>query len=303
MPSRRHLAAVTAAAGVALAGVAGCGGSSAAAGGPVRVVAAENVWGNITAQIGGKDVHVTSIIRTPNTDPHTYQSDVQDAAAVSSAALVIENGLGYDSFVDSIVKTGSSGPRRVLSVQRTLAVTGENPNPHLWYWTSRLPRVAAAIAHDLAAIDPAHAASYRTGAQRFDRSLRPLLATIATIRHRYAGTRISYTERVPGYLVQAAGLVLGTPASFSQAIEDGNDPSPQDAARFDADITAHRVKVLLYNSQVVDPQTTHIKALATEAGVPVVGVSETLPPSYPTFQAWQLAQDRALLDALSRSSS
>jgi zinc/manganese transport system substrate-binding protein len=121
---------------------------------------------------------------------------------------------------------------------------------------------------------------------------------ISTIRSRYAGTRIAYTERVPGYLVQAAGLTLGTPASFSQAIEDGTDPSPQDTATFDRDVTDHKVKVLLYNSQVVDSQTTAIKALALAAHIPVVGVSETMPPQYSSFQAWQLAQDRALLEAL-----
>jgi zinc/manganese transport system substrate-binding protein len=121
---------------------------------------------------------------------------------------------------------------------------------------------------------------------------------ITTIRHRYAGTPIGYTERVPGYLVQAAGLRLGTPAGFSQAVEDGTDPSPQDAQTFDADITDHRVKVLLYNSQVVDAQTTAVKQRASAAHVLVVGMSETLPPSYPSFQAWQLAQDDALLAAL-----
>ncbi|HVW79354.1 MAG TPA: zinc ABC transporter substrate-binding protein [Mycobacteriales bacterium] len=284
--------------------VAGCGsaGPSGSGGyggtGRIDVVAAENFWGNIAQQIGGRHVQVTSIISDPNTDPHVYQSDPQDAAEISNAQLVIENGLGYDDFIDKILATGGRPGRRVLSVQKVLDITGSNPNPHVWYWTARLPQVAAAIAAQLSAIDPKDAGDFTAGAKRFDASLRPLVAIIAEIKKKYAGTEISYTERVPGYLVQAAGLVLGTPASFSLAIEDGNDPSPQDTETFDADITGHKVKVLLYNSQVVDAQTTKIKQLATSAGIPIVGVSETLPPSYSDFQAWQLAQDRELLQAL-----
>lgn len=290
---------VVAVAAATAALTAGCGsGTLPTTSGVVRVVAAENFWGDIAKQIGGAHVEVTSIISDPNTDPHLYESDPRSAAAVGNAQLVIDNGLGYDDFIDRILATGGRSGRRVLSVANALGVTGANPNPHLWYWTSRLPQVAASIAAQLSAIDPAYRAAYRSGAERFDVSLKPLLATIATIKRKYAGTKIAYTERVPGYLVDAAGLVLGTPASFSQAIEDGNDPSPQDAATFDSDITSHRVDVLLYNSQVVDEQTSKIKELATTAGIPVVGVSETLPPTFPDLQAWQLHQDRALLSAL-----
>jgi zinc/manganese transport system substrate-binding protein len=283
-----------------LAAVAGCSSSpvSSGPGGRIEVVAAENFWGDIAAQIGGSHVTVSSIISDPNTDPHIYQSDPRDAALVSNAQLVIENGLGYDDFINSILATGGRSGRHVLTVANAFDITGSNPNPHVWYWTARLPHAAAAIAAALSSIDPAHRAVYVAGARRFDATLKPLLATIAQIKTKYAGTKIAYTERVPGYLVDAAGLVLGTPASFSQAIEDGNDPSPADTEAFDADITSHEVKVLLYNAQVIDAQTTQIKQLATRAGIPIVGVTETLPPSYSDFQAWQLAQDRALLRAL-----
>lgn len=281
--------------GVVTSGCA-AGGVPVHPAGRVDVVAAESVWGDIAQQIGGRHVEVTSILRDANTDPHLYQSEPRDAAAVSNAALVIENGMGYDSFVDRLLATGARGARRVLSVQRTLHVSG-NGNPHLWYWTSRLPQVAAAIADELSAVDPAHAAAYRAGAGRFAASLAPVLDVIATIRQRYAGTPIAYTERVPGYLVQAAGLTLGTPPTFSQALENGNEPSPRDTAAFDTAITRHRVAALLYNPQVADAPTTRIRQLARRAGVPVVSMSETLPAGR-SFQSWQLGQDRALLRAL-----
>jgi zinc/manganese transport system substrate-binding protein len=295
-PAIRGAALLTAVA----AGLCACTGGSPtpASGGRVSVVAGENTWGDIARQIGGSHVSVTSIITNPNTDPHVYESDPRSAAQIDNAQVVIVNGAGYDDFMTKSLASDSRAARKVISVQHVLGATGNNVNPHFWYWTARLPAVAAAIRNQLSAVDPKDASVFAAGARRFDRSLAPLLRVIARIKHSYAGTPIAYTERVPGYLVQAAGLTLGTPASFSQAVEDGTDPSPQDAQTFNTDITDHRVKVLLYNSQVVDAQTTAVKRLATTAHLPVVGMSETLPPSYPTFQAWQLAQDNALLSAL-----
>jgi zinc/manganese transport system substrate-binding protein len=282
------------------AGLCACTGGSPkpASGGRVSVVAGENTWGDIARQIGGSHVSVTSIITNPNTDPHIYESDPRNAAQIDNAQVVIVNGAGYDDFMTKSLASDSRAARKVITVQDVLGATGNNVNPHFWYWTSRLPRVAAAIRDQLSAVDPKDATAFAAGARRFDRSLAPLLQVIARTKHSYAGTPVAYTERVPGYLVQAAGLTLGTPASFSQAVEDGTDPSPQDTQAFDADITGHRVKLLLYNSQVVDAQTTAVKRLATTAHLPVVGMSETLPPSYPTFQTWQLAQDNALFSAL-----
>jgi zinc/manganese transport system substrate-binding protein len=272
--------------------------SGAPVAGLVRVVAAENFWGDIAAQIGGSHVAVTSIITDPNVDPHTHESNPRDAAALSSAQLVIENGLGYDDFIDKLLSASHTPGRTVLSIQQVLAIGGSNPNPHVWYDTAQLPAVAQAIRNALATADPADAATFAANAKTFDDSLAPLLSTIAHIKTSYAGTRIAYTERVPGYLVAAAGLVVGSPAGFAQSIEDGNDPSPRDTAVFDAAITGHQVKVLLYNSQVTDAQTDKIKQRAQKAGIPTVGVAETIPKADASFQAWQLRQDNELLAAL-----
>jgi zinc/manganese transport system substrate-binding protein len=269
------------------------GGSSS----PIAVVAGENFWGDITSQIGGAHVKVTSIISDPNTDPHEYETDPKDAAAVSGARLVIENGAGYDDFLADEVKT-AGGSKQVLNIQTLVGATGSDPNPHLWYSPDYVRTAAEAIEKQLAADDPADAGTFHTNLAAFLAAYQPYLDTIAQIKATYAGTAISYTERVPGYLVDAAGLRLGTPAAFSQAVEDGTDPTPADTAAFNADIAGHKVKALLYNAQVTDSQTTKIRATATAAGVPVVGMSETVPAHYSTFQAWQIAQAKALLAAL-----
>lgn len=279
--------------------LAGCGAPGSGSG-PVQVVAGENFWGDIASQIGGSHVKVTSVISNPDDDPHEYESSSRNAIAVATSRLVIENGLGYDDFMGKLVDSSGAHPK-VIDVADVLGVGGDDPNPHLWYDTARLPEVAAAIASDLSALDPKHKDVFEANAQAFDRSLQPLLATIARIKGRYAGAKVAYTERVPGYLVEAAGLELGIPASFSQAVEDGSDPSPRDTVAFDDAIKSRAVKVLLYNAQVTDTQTTQIKQLAASSGVPIVGVTETMPPSYQHFQDWQLAQDRDLLTALQKA--
>lgn len=293
----RSLPIALLAAVLALPTLAACGTAPASVSGKVQVVAGENFWGDVVSQIGGSHVKVTSIISDPNTDPHQYESSDKNAIAIAAAGLVVENGAGYDDFLPKLVAS-SGGHPDVLEVAKVLGVTGTDPNPHLWYETAALPKVATAIADRLGTLDPAHKATYSANAAAFSASLKPIDDVIARMRQKYAGTPIAYTERLPGYLTDAAGLRLGVPVGFPQAVEAGTDPSPKDTLAFDDAIKTKAVKVLLYNAQVTDTQTNEIKALAATAGVPVVGVTETMPPSYHRFQDWQLAQAQALLTAL-----
>lgn len=267
---------------------------------PIGVVAGENFWGNIASQIGGDRVTVKSIISDPDADPHEYESDAADAAALSSASLVIENGIGYDDFMSKLLSAQPKSGRVVLSVQKILNVTGTAPNPHIWYDTARIPTVAHAIEQQLATISPADASTFAANEQTFDAALKPIDATVAQIKAKYAGTKIAYTERVPGYLTTAAGLKLGMPTGFTEAVEQGNDPSPADNVAFENAIKTKAVKVLLYNGQVTDAETTKIKQLANTAGVPVVGVTETIPPTDHDYQSWQLRQAKEILAALGK---
>jgi zinc/manganese transport system substrate-binding protein len=178
-------------------------------------------------------------------------------------------------------------------------VHGRDANPHLWYDLPRLPRIARAIAGGLRRADPRHAAAYRAGLARFVRSLGPLNEAAAAVRARYAGRPVAYTEPVPGYLLDALGLRNLAPSSFTRAIENGTEPPPAAVNAMDDLVRGHRVLVILYNSQAVSPITKRIRDAATQAGVSVVGVTETL-PAHRTFQQWQLAQLRALRDALAR---
>ncbi len=274
------------------------GAVSSSSGTKVGVVAGENFWGDIAQQIGGDHVTVKSIISDPDADPHEYESDAADAAALASAKLVIENGFGYDDFMSKLLEASPADGREVVSVQKVLNITGASPNPHVWYDTARIPEVAKVIQQELSKADPANAKTYAANAQKFDDSLQPIEDTIAAIKSKYAGAKIAYTERVPGYLTDAAGLTLGTPKAFNEAVEQGEDPSPAANVAFQNAIKNKTVKVLLYNGQVTDEETANIKKLANDAGVPVVGVTETIPKTDKDYQSWQLRQAKEILTAL-----
>jgi zinc/manganese transport system substrate-binding protein len=278
-------------------GVAGCG--SAHGGSTLDVVASTNVYGEITARIGGARVSVTSVLSDPNADPHLFEPGTQNGLAVAEAKVVIQNGAGYDDFMGRLESASPSRSRIVVTIAEVLGVRGRDANPHLWYDVPRLPRIAGAIAAGLEQADATHAGAYRAGLDRFVKSLRPLDKEVRRIRTRYTGRPIAYTEPVPGYLVAALGLRNLAPASFTRAIQNGSEPPAEAVAAMNALIADHKVDVLLYNSQAVSPITARVRAAAQQAGIPVVGVTETLPPHL-TFQQWQLAQVRSLQRALAR---
>jgi zinc/manganese transport system substrate-binding protein len=275
-----------------------CGGSTRAAG-TLDVVATENTYGNIAAQIGGPHVSVTSILTSPSADPHLFEAGTATGLAVATAQVVLQNGLGYDAFMTTLENASPSKSRVVVTMADVLGVHGKDANPHLWYDVPRLDRIAAAIAAAFTRAGPSQAVAYHRGLHRFEHSLVPIQREVATIRTRFHGAPVAYTEPVPGYLVAAAGLRNLAPDSFTRPIEEGTEPSPSAVATMNALVAQHKIRVLLYNAQAVSPITAQLRAAAQKAGIPVVPVTETL-PSTVDFQQWQLAQARALAAALAK---
>jgi zinc/manganese transport system substrate-binding protein len=280
-----------------VATLVGCGGRKSSS--KLPVVASTNVYGDIARQIGGSNVSVTSVLSDPNADPHLFEPGTANGLAVSKARVVIQNGLDYDSFMSRLERSAPSDNRTVVTISDVLGIHGQDANPHLWYDVPALPRIAAAIEQALAKANAAHASEYQSGLRSFVASLAPLQAAVAKIRATHAGVPVAYTEPVPGYLIEAAGLRDLSLSSFTHPIEAGSEPSASAVSAMTSLATQHRIKVLLYNNQAVSPITKRVNAAAKAAGVPVVGVAETLPAGL-TFQAWQLGQARALLQALGR---
>jgi zinc/manganese transport system substrate-binding protein len=266
--------------------------------GTITAIGAENEYASVIAQIGGKYVTVSAIDSNPNTDPHEFEASASDAAEVAAAQLIVQNGVGYDAYMNRIESGSPNSARKVIVVQDLLGLPANTPNPHLWYSPGTMPVVAKAIATDLARLQPAHAAYFRANEAKFDASLKPWFTALAQFKAAYQGIPVAVTEPVGDYMLQAAGADIMTPFGLQADIMNGVDPSPQYVSLETNLITQHKVKVLLYNQQVTDALTSTFLAAAHRAGVPVVGVYETMPvPGY-TYQTWMLAEVNALRKAV-----
>ena len=310
-PSGRYLIAALATLAIGI-GLAACGSSSpsnaAAAttgggGNPIHVVAAENEYGSVASQIGGRYVSVQSIESNPATDPHTYEVSPGVAQEVSAGQVLIQNGVGYDDWMTKIADASPNSSRLTINVQHLLGLPDSTPNPHLWYAPTTMPKVAAEMAADFARLGPAHAAYFTANVAKFDASLKPWLAAIVAFKAKYAGTAVATTEPVADYMLQAIGAVNMTPFSFQADIMNGTDPSPQGISAENALFSQHRVKVFVHNQQVTDALTESFVTAAKKAGIPVVGVYETMPTPGYSYQSWMLAEVQAIQKAVAEKLS
>lgn len=299
-----RLAAVLAAAVL----LAGCGSTvNAGSGGRILAVGAENEYANVISQIGGRYVDAVAIESNPNTDPHTFEASPSVAATVGSARLVVQNGVGYDGYMEKIEAaaggTGSDSSRKVIDVQKLLGLPDSTPNPHLWYKPQTMPALAKALVADLSAIAPAHAAYFKANAQRFENSLQPWLGALRAFRLRHPGVMVATTEPVGDYMLEAAGVRNLTPFSLQADIMNGTDPSPQDVTFQNGLFSGRKVKAFVYNQQVTDSLTESFLSAAASNGIPVVGVYETMPTPGYDYQSWMLAEVKALERAITEKVS
>ena len=293
-------------AGVALAGVAaGCGSVSLThtGSGNIAAVGAENEYANVIAQVGGRYVSVTAILSNPNSDPHSFEASPNVAQAISTAKLVVQNGVGYDSFMNKIEAAAPNSGRKVIDAQTLLGVPDSTPNPHLWYWPRTMPAVAGAIAADLSKLAPRHAAYFAANARRFDASLAPWYAALKQFAARHPHTPVATTEPVGNYMLQAAGTDDLTPFGLQADIMNGVDPTPQDVTLEKDLFSRHRVRAFIYNRQVTDTLTQAFLAVAKQNRIPVVGVYETMPTPGYDYQSWMLAEVQALDRAVTTGTS
>lgn len=268
----------------------------------ILAVGAENQYANVISQIGGKYVSVTAIMSDPDTDPHTFEASPGVAQAVSAAKLIVQNGVGYDPFMNKIESATANASRKSIDIQTLLGLPASTRNPHLWYEPTTMPKLAARLVTDLTALEPAHAVYFKANAARFDAALEPWRAALANFEKRHPGTPVATTEPVGDYMLFAAGTDNLTPWNLQADIMNGVDPAPQDVTLQDNLFKDHRVKVFLYNQQVTDTLTQSFLKLAAEYHVPVVGVYETMPLGY-SYQSWMLDEVKALNRAVTAGKS
>jgi len=266
--------------------------------GKIKVVAAEDFYGDIAQQLGGEKVSVISILSDPNVDPHEYESNVQDGIAITNANIVIENGSDYDTWMDKLI-SASPNPDRIVVNAAAVATDPLPENPHVWYGIDNIWAISGAITDALVKIDPADASYFEDNRADFIKSLAPITAKMGEIRMQYAGTPVGLTETIYLYQTGPMGLDVLTPITFERAVAEGNDPSAQDVSTANQQIDGKKIAVLIYNSQTVTPITTNLQNAAKANGIPVVPVTETMPAS-DTYQSWMMSELDALAAALAQ---
>ncbi|OSC24969.1 ABC transporter substrate-binding protein [Mycobacterium vulneris] len=309
-PGRRSAGvwAVVAAAAVLLGAVAcsstnapqsGPSGTSSTGAGPkLAAVATINAWGSIASQLGGDRVRVTSIITNPDTDPHSYEPSTADARMVADAKVVVENGIGYDTWADKMLAPDPNPQRTVVNVGDSVGVA-QGGNPHQWYSPDSVTKVANAITAAYKNADPNDSGYFDQENQQFlNQVLSNYHGLIASIKAKYAGTPVAASESIFSPLSDALGLNLITPPQFLKAISEGSDPSPADKATIDRQIATKAIKVYVFNTQNNDPDVQAQVDAAKKQGIPVTSVTETLSPANVSFQDWQCTQLSGLADAL-----
>jgi|KBSMisStandDraft_5_1062788.scaffolds.fasta_scaffold28942_4 zinc/manganese transport system substrate-binding protein len=266
----------------------------------IAVVAAENFYGDIARQIGGDRVSVISIMNNPDQDPHLFETTPAIVRQLAGAQVVILNGANYDPWMDKLLAAAPRPSRTVISAAQ---LTGRKPgdNPHLWYDPVTMPAVATALAEALAKADNTHASDYAARLKTALVSLERIAQRVAQLKVKHAGTVVTATEPVFGPMAQALGLTMRN-ERFQLAMMNDTEPSARDVAAFEKDLKERKVKVLIYNSQVSEKLTERLRDIAGKSKVPVIGVTETMPPNVP-FQDWVLGELDALDKALSGPNS
>jgi zinc/manganese transport system substrate-binding protein len=252
------------------------------------VVAAENFYGDMVRQVGGDRVSITSIMSDPNIDPHEYEASVEDAKVLARADLVVENGGGYDEWMDKLL---SASPRasRVILKGFDIAPNKLPDNEHVWYSPDNAGAIAHAIARSLATALPKDAASFDKNDRAFQATLVQIKQKIEQISGRWSGTPVGLTETIFLYQTGLLGLKVLTPFEFQKAIAEGNDPPVDTVVEVENQIKERKIRILVYNEQTVSAITTKARDDAKDAHIPVVGVTETM-PNGETYQTWMTRQ-------------
>jgi zinc/manganese transport system substrate-binding protein len=261
--------------------------SGHAADGKLKVVAAENFYGDIAYQIGGDGVAVTSIMSNPDQDPHLFETTAGIVKQIADAQIVVLNGADYDPWMDKLLKA-SPNAGRIAIVVADLVGKEAGENPHLWYDPGTMPATAKAMAAAFAKADPAHKDDYGARLKTFVNSLKPINDKIAAIRGKFADTTVTASEPVFGYMAGALGLKMRN-ERFQLSIMNDTEPSARDEAEFQNDLKNHKVRVMFYNKQASNKAVQSLVDLAHTSKIPVVGVTETTPPGL-SYQEWMLTQ-------------
>jgi zinc/manganese transport system substrate-binding protein len=263
---------------------------------PVNVVVSVDQWGDIASALGGECAKVTTVLASSSVDPHDFEPSPADAATFASAQLIVVNGVDYDPWASKFAAT--SAPNAPVVDAGVVTKTAGGANPHLWYSPPAVNAVADAITAELDKLAPDAKSYFADQRTAFTTSQAPYDKAISAIKAGAPGKTYAATETVFDYMAAAVGLVDKTPPGYQTASANETDPSPGDLDAFRRALADHQINVLIYNTQTEGSVPEQIRSAAEAAGVPVVEVTETVPPGTTSFETWQVAQLNALAKAL-----
>ncbi len=256
--------------------------------GKLRVVATFSVIGDLVHQVGGDQIALTLLVG-PDSDAHTYEPSPADSAALADAQVIVENGAGFESWLDDMVSaSGTKATRVVASDGVTLREASEHEgethegegdpdhgefDPHIWHNVRNATQMVRNIQAGLSAADPAHASTYQANADAYLKVLTDLdayvvaqAATIPADRRRIVTNHDALGYFCDAYGFTLVGDVLG--ALSTEAVE----PSAQELAQLADRVRAENVSVI-FTENVVSSDVAD--ALARETGVKIGGALYT----------------------------
>ncbi|MEM8620729.1 MAG: zinc ABC transporter substrate-binding protein [Actinomycetota bacterium] len=273
--------------------------AGACPGDTIPITVSVNQWGNIAQSIAGDCADITTIVGSGQGDPDDYEPSASDTEEFEGAALVIVNGAGYDTWAVQIVESESEQP--VVVNAGDVVGAPSDANPHLWYNPDYVFQTADAITAALQQVQPESSDYFEQNSEGWTQSMQPYTDVIAQIQSDYAGTPIGATESIFDYMATATGLDLITPQDFQDAVAEDSDPPASSVQTFEEQIDQGEIDVLVYNSQTTGAVPEQMESRAEGQGIPVVGVTETVPADASSFEEWQVGQLNNLVDALAQA--
>jgi zinc/manganese transport system substrate-binding protein len=269
---------------------------------PVSVVVSVDQWGGIVSQLGGQCATVSTVVASSSVDPHDFEPAPKDAALFEGAQLVVVNGGHYDEWASKLAE-GSAPDAPVIDAAEISAGTANadhaaEANPHVWYNPAAVTAVADALTAELTELAPDAENYFAQRHAEFGDALAPYHQVIGSLKATAAGRTYAATENVFDDMAAAVGLTNRTPQGYQVAAANESEPSPADLDAFLRLLSDRGVDVLIYNVQTEGSVPQQVRSAAEQAGVPVVEVTESVPPGAASFQSWQVDQLSALAEAL-----
>ncbi|MFF7709374.1 metal ABC transporter solute-binding protein, Zn/Mn family [Pseudomonas sp. NPDC007930] len=237
---------------------------------PVKVLTSFSILADMARQIGGEHIALTNIVG-PDSDAHTYETTPSDGRNVQQAALIVENGLDFEPWLDRLV-TSTETHAKVIKASdgvqaRTMEEDGQTiPDPHAWNSLANARVYADNILKGLDAVDPAHAADYQRNHDAYVAKIDALLKVAAsTFNSLPAGNkRIVTSHDAFGYLGQAYGIQFIAP----QGISTEREATAADVAGLVRQIREQHIKAV-FMENISDSRL--LKQIAAESGARVGG--------------------------------